>query len=236
MAFREIVAPTLRELFVSQVIEMIFSGELHIGDKLPSERELSEQMHISRSMVHTGLEDLERMGFVRIEPRRGNYIADYARNGNFETLAAIAKYGGAFDRNLEVSMVELRNAVEGGAMVRLANRRSASDIQTLRALTEALHTAAAAGEPVEQLAERMRRFDTAITELSGNCLFPLMMNAFGNVSTLLWEKCVRFWGVETIVEQERHISDLLEAGKGHEAALYIENIFRHYLEAHNQEP
>lgn len=235
MAFREIVAPTLRELFVRQVIEMIFSGELHTGDKLPSERELSEQMHISRSMVHTGLEDLARMGFVRIEPRRGNYIADYARNGNFETLAAIAKYGGAFDQNLEASMVELRNAVEGGAMIRLADIHSETDLQTLRVLTEALHTAAASGEPIEQLAERMRRFDTAITELSGNCLFPLMMNAFGNVSTLLWEKCVRFWGVETIVEQERHIVELLEAGKGHEAALYIENIFRHYLEAHERE-
>ena len=159
MAFREIVAPTLRELFVTQIIEMIFSGELHIGEKLPSERELSEQMHISRSMVHTGLEDLARMGFVRIEPRRGNYIADYARNGNFETLAAI-------------------------------------------------------------------------THLRGNCLFPLILNAFGRGNTLLWEKCVRFWGVETIIEQEQHIIDLLDAGKGHEAALYLENIFRHYLEAH----
>ncbi|MBS1402864.1 MAG: FadR family transcriptional regulator [Oscillospiraceae bacterium] len=237
MAFREIVAPTLRELFVSQIIEMIFSGELHIGDKLPSERELSEQMHISRSMVHTGLEDLERMGFVRIEPRRGNYIADYSRNGNFETLSAIARYGGGkFDRNLEISMVEMRNAVEGGAMIRLADRRCAADIQTLRALTEELRAAAAEGESVEQLSERMRRFDTAITELSGNCLFPLMMNAFGNVSTLLWERCVQFWGVETVIEQERHITDLLEAGKGHEAALYIENIFRHYLEAHKLEP
>ena len=78
MGFQQIQAPTLRELFVDQVIGMIFSGELRVGDRLPSERELSEQMHISRSMVHTGLEDLERMGFVRMEPRRGNYIEDYA--------------------------------------------------------------------------------------------------------------------------------------------------------------
>ena len=234
MTFREIVAPTLRELFVSQIIEMIFSGELRTGEKLPSERELSEQMHISRSMVHTGLEDLERMGFVQIEPRRGNYIADYARNGNFETLAAIAKYGGTFDRNMEVSMVELRNAIEGGAMIRLAAVHSAQDIQTLRTLREALCASAAAGESIERLAEHMRRFDTAITELSGNSLFPLIMNAFGTGNISIWEKCVRFWGVETIIEQERHMIDLLEAGKGHEAALYIENIFHHYLETHEQ--
>ena len=95
MGFQQIQAPTLRELFVDQVIGMIFSGELRVGDRLPSERELSEQMHISRSMVHTGLEDLERMGFVRMEPRRGNYIEDYARHGNFETLMALGKYGGS---------------------------------------------------------------------------------------------------------------------------------------------
>lgn len=119
MGFRQIQAPTLRELFVDQVIGMIFSGELKVGDRLPSERELSEQMHISRSMVHTGLEDLERMGFIRMEPRRGNYIEDYARHGNFETLMALAKYGGEIDRAIESSLVEARDAIEGGAMLLL---------------------------------------------------------------------------------------------------------------------
>ena len=110
MGFRQIQAPTLRELFVDQVIGMIFSGELKVGDRLPSERELSEQMHISRSMVHTGLEDLERMGFVRMEARRGNYIEDYARHGNFETLMALAKYGGEIDHAIESSLVEARSS------------------------------------------------------------------------------------------------------------------------------
>ena len=119
MGFQQIQAPTLRELFVDQVIGMIFSGELRVGDRLPSERELSEQMHISRSMVHTRLEDLERMGFVRMEPRRGNYIEDYARHGNFETLMALGKYGGQFDHAIESSLVEARDAIEGGAMLLL---------------------------------------------------------------------------------------------------------------------
>lgn len=122
MGFQQIQAPTLRELFVDQVIGMIFSGELRVGDRLPSERELSEQMHISRSMVHTGLEDLERMGFVRMEPRRGNYIEDYARHGNFETLMALGKYGGQFDHAIESSLVEARDAIEGGAMILLGER------------------------------------------------------------------------------------------------------------------
>ena len=136
MGFRQIQAPTLRELFVDQVIGMIFSGELKVGDRLPSERELSEQMHISRSMVHTGLEDLERMGFVRMEPRRGNYIEDYARHGNFETLMALAKYGGEIDHAIESSLVEARDAIEGGAMLLLGERGTPEDMQQLRAIKE----------------------------------------------------------------------------------------------------
>ena len=232
MGFRQIQAPTLRELFVDQVIGMIFSGELKVGDRLPSERELSEQMHISRSMVHTGLEDLERMGFVRMEPRRGNYIEDYARHGNFETLMALGKYGGQFDHTIESSLVEARDAIEGGAMILLGERGTPADIDQLRAITEKLRASVAAGEGNAVYAQWMRRFDTAITELSGNRIFPLLMNSLADVSGILWERCVGFWGAETVIEQEMRIIDMLAAGRGRDAALYIENIYRHYCDAH----
>ena len=194
MGFQQIQAPTLRELFVDQVIGMIFSGELRVGDRLPSERELSEQMHISRSMVHTGLEDLERMGFVRMEPRRGNYIEDYARHGNFETLMALGKYGGQFDHAIESSLVEARDAIEGGAMILLGERGTPADIDQLRVITDGLRASLAAGEGIAAYARWMRKFDTTITELSGNLIFPLLMNSLADVSGVLWERCVTFWG------------------------------------------
>ena len=214
MGFQQIQAPTLRELFVDQVIGMIFSGELRVGDRLPSERELSEQMHISRSMVHTGLEDLERMGFVRMEPRRGNYIEDYARHGNFETLMALGKYGGQFDHAIESSLVEARDAIEGGAMILLGERGTPADIDQLRAITDGLRASLAAGEGIAAYARWMRKFDTTITELSGNLIFPLLMNSLADVSGVLWERCVTFWGPETVIEQETRITAMLAEGRG----------------------
>ena len=232
MGFQQIQAPTLRELFVDQVIGMIFSGELKVGDQLPSERELSEQMHISRSMVHTGLEDLERMGFVRMEARRGNYIEDYARHGNFETLMALAKYGGEIDHAIESSLVEARDAIEGGAMLLLGERGTPEDMQQLRAITDGLRAAVDAGEGNAVYARWMRRFDTTIAELSGNRIFPMLMNSLADVGGVLWERCVGFWGAETVIEQELRIIDMLSAGRGRDAALYIENIYHHYCDAH----
>ena len=219
MGFRQIQAPTLRELFVDQVIGMIFSGELKVGDRLPSERELSEQMHIS-------------MGFVRMEARRGNYIEDYARHGNFETLMALAKYGGEIDHAIESSLVEARDAIEGGAMLLLGERGTPEDMQQLRAITDGLRAAVAAGEGNAVYARWMRRFDTTIAELSGNRIFPLLMNSLADVSGVLWERCVGFWGAETVIEQELRIIDMLSAGRGRDAALYIENIYHHYCDAH----
>ena len=186
-------------------------------------------------MVHTGLEDLERMGFVRMEPRRGNYIEDYARHGNFETLMALGKYGGQFDHAIESSLVEARDAIEGGAMILLGERGTPADIDQLRAITDGLRAAVDAGEGNAVYARWMRKFDTTITELSGNLIFPLLMNSLADVSGVLWERCVTFWGPETVIEQETRITAMLAEGRGRDAALYIENIYHHYCDAHPNE-
>ncbi|MGL4369318.1 MAG: FadR/GntR family transcriptional regulator, partial [Spirochaetota bacterium] len=137
MAFAKIETPTPKEMFISQIMEMIFSGELKIGEKLPTERELFETMGINRSIVHAGLEELQRMGFISIEPRKGAYIADYSKTGNFETFIAIVKYArGNLDSQTSIAMVEFRNAIEGGAMIALAKRGTQEDFAALRRILE----------------------------------------------------------------------------------------------------
>ena len=231
MEFQEITAPTMRELFLKEIISRIFSRELKPGDKLPSERELAEQMKVSRSLVHFGLEELDRMGFVRIVPRKGIYIEDYAQTGNFETLAAIVKYqGGQFDLDMRISLVEMRNAIEGAALIRLAKLRTEEDLNQLRAKQEQMEEHIRNGESLETIAVDAKDFHLLITKLCGNIICPLIMNSFGAVAVDIWNRCVNFWGPETVAEQEAHLIELLERGEGHEAAAYIEKIFESYLD------
>ena len=75
MEFGQIVAPTIKELFIERIEGMILSGQLKPGERLPSERDLAEQMKISKTIVHIGLEDLARMGFLEVTPRRGTVVA-----------------------------------------------------------------------------------------------------------------------------------------------------------------
>ena len=135
MDFGQIVAPTIKELFIERIEGMIFSGTLKPGDRLPSERDLAEQMKISKTIVHLGLEDLARMGFIEVTPRRGTVVADFAETGNLETLNAILRYnGGKLDRQMVVSIVELRSAIEGGSLIRLGRQHSEKYMEELRSM------------------------------------------------------------------------------------------------------
>ena len=58
MKYGEIVAPTIKELFIQRIEDMILSGELKPGDKLPSERELADEMKIGKTIVHEVIREL----------------------------------------------------------------------------------------------------------------------------------------------------------------------------------
>ncbi|MEG1633976.1 MAG: GntR family transcriptional regulator [Oscillospiraceae bacterium] len=231
MEFGQIVAPTIKELFVERVEGMIFSGALAPGDRIPSERDLAEQMKISKTIVHLGLEDLERMGFIRVAPRKGSFVADFAETGNLETLNAILRYnGGKLDRQMIVSIVELRDAVEGGALRRLSRSHTEEDMEELRTMMDEFAEAAKLSPDVPTVSAALARFHYKICTLSGNRLFPLIMNAFQGVGSVLWEASVKFWGEKALLEQGNRIIGLISDARGDEAATYLTNLFSHYLE------
>ena len=55
MKFNQIIAPSMKELFIKEIEALILSGQLKVGEKLPTERELSDEMKISRTIVNLGL-------------------------------------------------------------------------------------------------------------------------------------------------------------------------------------
>lgn len=124
MNFEQLYAPSLKELFVQKLQGMILSGELPMGEKLPSERELCQQMGVSRAVVNGGITELARQGFLEVRPRQGAYVADYRRDGNMETLAKLQLAG------IDISVPAL-SLLEG-------QKRPVSDIE-LNALADILN-------------------------------------------------------------------------------------------------
>ena len=176
MRFQTIVAPTITELFERQIQGMILSGQVEPGEKLPTEAELAENMHISKSAVHAGIKNLERMGFLRVSPRHGVYVADWAECGNVDTLISILKYrDGKLDKATTASLLQTRNVIEGLAVRLFVPKRTDDDIAVLRTIIRDFRRAAQQPRvDVDKLAELACSFHRYICFKSGNNVVPLI--------------------------------------------------------------
>ena len=211
MPFQEIFAPSLRELFIRQLEGLILSGELRPGDRLPTERELADEMKISKTVVHEGLRELHRLGFLHIEARKGVTVADYAQTGSLETLMAIMGYhGGLPDKKTASSILDLRYYLEAPALRQLAAHHTAGDIAALRALQQKAEEASLGG--TVPLAEALLRYHRGVTFLSGNTITPLLFNLE------FWSDYVEMEGIARSLQTLSQFTVLVAAGEGDTAA------------------
>lgn len=57
-----------------QLLELIKSGELKAGDRLPPERQLAEMMKVSRTAIREALRSMESFGYITSKTGGGTYI------------------------------------------------------------------------------------------------------------------------------------------------------------------
>ncbi len=57
-----------------QIIRTIIEGHYQIGDKLPPERKLAEQMGVSRNSIREALGTLQALNIVSSHPGSGTYV------------------------------------------------------------------------------------------------------------------------------------------------------------------
>lgn len=175
MKFKPITAPSATDLFVQQLKTAILSGQYQPGDKLPSERELGQQMRVSRPVINAGLKRLQRLHFVNIYPRSGCFIADYRQDGDLMTMNEIINfYGGHYRLSLLNSIYRVREQLEGD-IIRLAAQLH--DVQKLARGQFALK-AFLNQETAAQRAECHFDFVHALAVASNNDVYPLLINNF----------------------------------------------------------
>ncbi len=81
MAFKKLSTVSLTDLFTEELKRMILTGELRAGEQLPPERQMASEMNVSLAVVHAGITRLTALGFLRVAPRKGIFVADYLRTG-----------------------------------------------------------------------------------------------------------------------------------------------------------
>lgn len=229
MEFKKINTLSIKEMFLTQIEEMILSGELQPGDKLPTEREIADDMGISKTIVHEGIRELARMGFLDVISRQGVYVADYASTGNLDTLFAIIRYrGGMPDKKMICSLLDTRIYLECPAIEILAAKHTAEDIRKLERLQENMHRAI--DGDISAFAETLFIYRRTLVVLSGNCISPLIMNAFFDASISAWTDYCEFIGRNTTYTSLIQTTEYIKAGNAADAI----QLFRQQIEEYRK--
>ena len=205
MAFQALVSPSLTDLFVEQVQGMILSGELKVGEKLPTERELAATMKVSLAVVNGGISRLASRGFVRIAPRKGVYVEDYLRNGNISTLESILEYSeNYFREDLLSAIMDFRRQFELKFTELACLSRTPVNLQNLGQLVDSF----VQEEDYTKASMLAFRFHQEVAVASGNMVYPLIVGAFRELY------CKSYFRMFTIQGKERtaqKLEQLLEA-------------------------
>lgn len=185
MKFKALISPTLSEMFVEEIESMILSGKLSVGEKLPTERELADEMKVSRAVINGGTTELAGIGFLEVVPRKGIYVADYKSRGRLEVLQVMLEHsGGRFDAEMLTSVLQMREACEKDYARLAAQRRTNADMQAIHAQVEAIQHA----KESARLSETVFEFYRLVAVASRNIVYPLLHSTMSPVYTALFDR------------------------------------------------
>lgn len=112
---------------VEQLRKMIEADGLLPGDKIPSERELSERLQVGRSSVREALRALELLGLIETRRGEGTFIA------NFQDHKLVEILGGFFlqDKKAKEKLKETKYLIELDCLKLAIKDASDSKIQSV---------------------------------------------------------------------------------------------------------
>lgn len=120
----------VREAIVHALTTRMFEGPMMAGAKLPSERQLAEELGVSRAQVREAIQSLGLLGVVEIRHGDGTYL----RESGGDLLPRVIEWGLFLGERRLLELVEARQHIEI-TLAGLASRRATpEDIAALEAM------------------------------------------------------------------------------------------------------
>jgi DNA-binding FadR family transcriptional regulator len=205
---------TLSTGIASQIEQMIVTGELQPGDRIPPERQLAKTLGVSRASLREAMHELESRNLVDRQQGRGTTVASPVAD-RLSLLDELAKQ----DAELR-NVAELRDLVEPRIAFLAATRRATMNIQSL---DEILRRSVGTSSADESL-----RLDVEFhVELAHAARNPLLSTLVGVTNDWTLETRRRSHSTadarRSSVEGHRRILDALVAGDPEAARLAMES-------------
>ena len=159
---------------LQKLLDEINSGKVGPGDMMPSERQLMERFGVGRPAVREALQDLQRMGLVRIIHGEGARVLEPTAQSVIEQISGAARMLlSSSDQNLE-HLKQARIFFETGMVRQAAVHARDDDIELLHAL---VGQQVAAGDDFAGVMKADMAFHRAIAAVPGNPIYTAISEA-----------------------------------------------------------
>jgi GntR family transcriptional repressor for pyruvate dehydrogenase complex len=165
------------ERVAEQIEKRILDGELCIGDRLPTERDLAEQFQVSRTAVREAMKILAQKGLVDMRPGRGTIVVDGAREAMENSIGLLMRMksggGGSSDNLVEVRAI-LETEIAALAAARVTEKEIATMREAIRVMDESLDDA-------DAFIAADNSFHEALAQATQNALILTLLNSIVNL-------------------------------------------------------
>jgi GntR family transcriptional repressor for pyruvate dehydrogenase complex len=159
---------TVMDMVARRIEQLVRSGDLKAGDRLPPEPDLAQMLRVSRGSLREALKGLMYLGLIKSRAGDGTYIqSSLSRvlNQHFQWMILLEEV-----KHLEI--YELRKIIEPKAAALAARRATRADIERLEAALDGL--AEGRGNP-ELFHASDIQFHDAFAQASGNVAIQTTM-------------------------------------------------------------
>jgi len=192
---------------ILRVKEMITSGELKPGDRLPREADLAGRLGLSRNSLREAVKALSLVRVLDVRQGDGTYVSSLRADDLLGALSFVLDLHRGEESVLEV--LQVRRILEPAAAAMAAQRVEPDEVAALRALCDAGERA----KSVDDLVEHDLAFHRAIARCSGNAYLARLLDTLAGPTARgrIWRGITGGGAVDRAVAEHRAIVDALAA-------------------------
>jgi len=187
-----------------QLEQAILSGRLSPGDQLPSERDISAQMGVSRSVVREALGRLASLGLLQAQHGSGTRVA--APNGREVTVG--------YQRLLHRADVQMEHVSQVRAPLETTIASLAARHRTREQLTRLHKTQKILGNSRRTLEARIQAdldFHATLAEATGNPVFAIVLEPIQELLRESRRQTIGRYGADVAYKHHAQILAAVEA-------------------------
>ena len=212
----------LYEEIVDQLISLMKMGKLKPGDKLPSERQLAEELHVSRTAIREALRSMESMGYIDSKVGGGTYIKSVTLDNVMDPFAVMLSQ----DEKLLSELVDVRVLLEGEVASLAAKNVTQEQINEVRKTLEGMEADIKAGG---NGLSGENAFHNMLAKIADNSALSMILNMCSELLSKSREATLTIPG-----QPQNSLNDhyeILEAVETHSSALASTLMSRHLRKA-----